>query len=90
MQTEVDAGYEGRNQLVLIEAKNIKTTNTIIRQLFYPFRQWSSYTNKKIITLFFERQNSDYLIWQFEFTNKNDYNSIKLVKSRKFEIVDKM
>ena len=87
VQTEVDAGYEGRKQLVLIEAKNSKTKNTIIRQLFYPFRQWSIYTKKKVKTLFFERQDNNYLIWQFEFTNKNDYNSIKLIKSHKFEII---
>ena len=62
VQTEIDAGYEGRKQLVLIEAKNSKTKNTIIRQLFYPFRQWSTYTKKKVITLFFERQDNNYLI----------------------------
>ena len=33
VQTEVDAGYEGKDKLVLIEAKNSKTSNTIIRQL---------------------------------------------------------
>jgi hypothetical protein len=48
VQVEVDGGYEGENQIVLVEAKNSKTRNTIIRQLFYPFRQWSSYSNKKI------------------------------------------
>jgi len=31
VQTEVDAGYEGKNQVVLIEAKNSKTNNIIIR-----------------------------------------------------------
>ena len=40
VQTEVDSGYEGRNRIVLIEAKNTTTTNTIIRQLYYPYRQW--------------------------------------------------
>jgi len=48
VQTEVDAGYEGKNQIVLIEAKNSKTNNVIIRQLYYPFRQWSCYTQKKV------------------------------------------
>ena len=37
---------------VLIEAKNAKMKNTIIRQLYYPFRQWQRHTNKKVITLF--------------------------------------
>ncbi len=87
IQTEVDAGYEGKNQVVLIEAKNSKTDNNIIRQLYYPFRQWSSYTNKKVIILFFEKRDNLYLLWHFKFTNKNDYNSIKLVNSAKFEII---
>ena len=47
VQTEVDAGYEGENNVVLVEAKNTSINNTIIRQLYYPFRQWQSHTNKK-------------------------------------------
>jgi hypothetical protein len=87
VQTEVDAGYEGKNQVVLIEAKNSKTTNTIIRQLFYPFRQWSHHTSKTVRTLFFEKRNNLYLLWQFDFNDKNDYNSINLTKSQKYEII---
>jgi hypothetical protein len=87
VQTEVDAGYEGRNQVVLIEAKNSSTKNTIIRQLFYPYRQWQQYTNKQIKTLFFEKRDDYYSLWQFEFDNPNDYNSIVLTKSQRYEIV---
>lgn len=89
VQTEVDAGYEGKEQIVLIEAKNSATNNTIIRQLFYPFRQWSHYTNKKVKTLFFEKRGKYYSLWQFEFSNNEDYNSIKLTKSQRFEIISK-
>ncbi len=89
VQTEVDAGYEGKSQIVLIEAKNSTTTNTIIRQLYFPFRQWQEHTQKKVISLFFEKneQNNAYSIWQFEFTNLRDYNSIQLVKSGRFQIL---
>ncbi len=87
VQTEVDAGYEGREQIVLIEAKNSATKNTVIRQLYYPYRQWSERTSKKVVPLFFEKRGDEYLIWQYEFTNKNDYNSIRLVKAKKFKIV---
>ena len=87
VQTEVDAGYEGKKQVVLIEAKNTKTTNVIIRQFFYPFRQWKEHTNKNIVTLFFEKQGDEYSIYHFEFTDENDYNSIKLVRSEKFKII---
>lgn len=88
VQTEVDAGYEGRNKVVLVEAKNSATHNTIIRQLYYPFRQWQEHTKKEVYTIFFEKSADDiYSIWQFEFVNPNDYNSIKLVKSSRFQII---
>ncbi|OQW90525.1 MAG: hypothetical protein BWK79_19650 [Beggiatoa sp. IS2] len=86
VQTEVDAGYEGMNQVVLIEAKNIGSKNIIIRQLYYPFRQWQSYTKKKVNLLFFEKQRSIYSIWHFHFRDIMDYNSIDLVKSERFGI----
>ena len=38
VQTEVDAGYEGAEQVVLVEAKSGNASNTITRQLYYPFR----------------------------------------------------
>jgi hypothetical protein len=89
VQTEVDAGYEGRNQIVLIEAKNSATRNTIIRQLYYPFRQWQIHTKKKVNILFFEKRKDIYSLWEFGFTDESDYNSIELLKSAKFEIQDK-
>ena len=89
VQTEVDAGYEGQDKIVLVEAKNSKTNNTIIRQLFYPYRQWKSYTEKDIFLIFFEKRGEMYYIWQYTFTNENDYNSIKLLKSERFLIKGK-
>lgn len=92
VQTEVDAGYEGRDSIVLIEAKNTSAADTIIRQLYFPFRQWQLNTTKKVYTLFFERRFIDnetiFYIWQYEFTDLNDYNSINLVKSARFRIIE--
>ncbi|MCZ0932646.1 MAG: hypothetical protein OXJ52_05800 [Oligoflexia bacterium] len=86
VQTEVDAGYEGEDKVVLIEAKNIKTDNVIIRQMYYPFMKWKQETNKQIINLFFQKEEDAYSIWQFELENKENYNSVKLKKARKFKI----
>ena len=76
VQTEVDAGYEGKNSIVLIEAKNSKASDTIIRQLYYPYRQWSINTNKPVKTLFFgkTRINGEniFCLWLFEFTDIED------------------
>ncbi len=88
VQTEVDSGYEGRGRVVIVEAKNSKTTNTIIRQLYYPYRQWGIRTGKNISTVFFERQKSgEYCFWEFVFDRENDYNSIRLSRSARYRIV---
>ena len=91
VQTEVDAGYEGKTSIVLIEAKNVSTTNVIIRQLYYPFRQWSENTSKTVYPVFFEKRVIDgeniFYIRQFEFTDVEDYNSIRLVKSGRYRIL---
>lgn len=91
VQTEVDAGYEGRNSVVLIEAKNSEATNTIIRQLYYPYRQWKIHTGKDVFPLFFERRIVDgevlFYIWQYAFVDENDYNSIQLIKSGRYRII---
>jgi hypothetical protein len=94
VQTEVDAGYEGRNQVVLVEAKRSKATNTIIRQLYYPFRQWTHHLKKRgvikpVYTIFFEKSGDEYFLWQFQFTQEENYNSIELVHSKKFKIEQK-
>ena len=86
VQTEVDAGYEGEDKIVLVEAKNSQTNNTIIRQLFYPFRQWSEHSSKKVYLLFFEKRGTEYMLWQYQFSNKNNYNSIELVRSCKYHL----
>lgn len=86
VQTEVDAGYEGENQVVLVEAKSGNATNTIIRQLYYPFRQWQHYTQKPVSTLFFQRRRGEYHLWHFGFDNPDDYNSIRLLNSARYRI----
>ena len=85
VQTEVDIGYEGRKRIVLVEAKNTTTRNTIIRQLYYPFRQWRINTGKEVVPIFFERQKSnEYHFWQFAFDDENDYNSVRLNRSARY------
>ncbi|MEN3039937.1 MAG: hypothetical protein ABDH66_00140 [Bacteroidia bacterium] len=83
VQTEVDAGYEGKDRVVLVEAKNRGLSNVIIRQLYYPFRQWSAYTRKKVEVVLFEKSfdQDRYKLWLFEFEEPQRYDSIKLKRS---------
>ena len=86
VQTEVDAGYEGKDKVLLIEAKNFATDNVIIRQLYYPFLLWRTHTAKTIYPVFFEKREKLYCIWQFGFDDVKNYNSIRLIKSARFAI----
>jgi len=87
VQTEIDAGYEGREQVVLVEAKNRNQHNLIIRQLFYPLRQWSVHTRKEIATVLFEKQGTAYHYWRFTFDDPQDYNSLRLINSARFTLL---
>ena len=91
VQTEVDVGYEGKDQIVLVEAKNSHTKNTIIRQMYYPFRQWSddgnNRDNKKVRNVFFEKREKEYMLWEYQFTDQYNYNSIELVQMKKYILV---
>ena len=87
VQTEVDAGYEGEEVVVLVEGKNTKVKDTIIRQLYYPYRKWAKETGKRVIPMFFEKNGDEYMFWMYEFTDQEDYNSIRLVKSEKYRIL---
>ena len=88
VQTEVDAGYEGRDVLILVEAKSSSQNNFIIRQLYYPFRQWYINTQKEVRSLFFSFDSGTQTqsFWEYEFADKNDYNSIRLIKSASYKI----
>ena len=91
VQTEVDSGYEGQNKVALVEAKNGDTSNTIIRQLYYPYRQWQAQTSKPVSVLFFERQKTidkagEFHFWEFAFKDPNDYDSIFLQRSARYQM----
>ena len=87
VQTEVDAGYEGEEVVVLVEGKNTKVKDTIIRQLYYPYRKWAIDTGKRVIPMFFEKNGDEYMFWMYEFTDPEDYNSIMLSRSCRYMLL---
>ena len=86
VQTEVDAGYEGRNSIILVEAKNNKQDNFNIRQLYYPYRKWVMAVDKPIKLFFFSPKGKTYSLWEYQFQDIMDFHSIKLVNSVNFRI----
>lgn len=83
---EIDGGYEGKENIVLIEAKNYLPDDFIIRQLYYPYRHWINKVNKKIIPVFFGYENGIYNFFVYEFDDLNNYNSLSLKEIKRFII----
>ena len=87
VQTEVDAGYEGEKEILLFEAKNdIKITNEIIRQLFFPKRKWEEDTTKKIRNFFsqYNKKEKSLSLYEYGFKEKLEYTSLELIKTAKY------
>jgi len=86
-QIEVDCAFETLDQIIIFEAK-IGTPDSInIRQLYYPFRTF--YGKGKIIRNFFTCFVPDekvYLFWEYIFDAFDEFNSIKLIKSKKYRV----
>ena len=38
----------------------------------------------QIYLVFFEKRDDEYMLWQYQFKDENDYNSIELIKNCKY------
>ncbi|MGK0390700.1 MAG: hypothetical protein ACI94Y_003460 [Maribacter sp.] len=87
-QIEIDGGYEGENGLYLIEAKNSISDDFLIRQVFYPYKLWNNKISKKVKNIFLTFTNGIFHFREYEFVDPNHYNSITLIKEKKYIIRD--
>ena len=85
-QVEIDGGYEGDNTLNLIEAKNYISDDFLVRQLYYPFKLWNGKIQKQVRPIFLTYSNGVFHLREYTFSNVNHYNSLILVKHRKYVI----
>ena len=85
-QCEIDSGFEGDKILAIIEAKNQTVDDFLVRQLYYPYRLWKSKTKKQVIPIFLFYSNDIFSFYIFRFGDDNCYNSIELVKQKKYQI----
>lgn len=85
-QIEIDAAYEGLNYLSLIEAKNDLSDDFLIRQLYYPFRVWSERVTKEVKPIFLTFSNGVFNLYHYKFEDPHNYNSLRLVKQKKYVI----
>lgn len=85
-QCEIDGGFESKNKLILIEAKNYRPKDFLIRQLYYPFRLWKSKLQKEIISVFMTYSNDVFNFYIYDFENDLEYNSLKLIEQKNYII----
>jgi hypothetical protein len=87
-QVEIDGGFEGDSSLNLIEAKNYIADDFIIRQLYYPYKLWTNKISKKVRPIFLTYTNGIFHLREYTFDNIDHYNSIRLIKQKKYIIQD--
>lgn len=85
-QIEIDAAYEGVNYLSIFEAKRDLSDDFLIRQLYYPFRTWSEKVTKTVKSIFLVFSNGIFNLYQYQFEDPRNYNSLVLVKQRNYAI----
>lgn len=85
-QVEIDGGFEGINNLALLEAKNSISDDFLVRQLYYPFRLWNSKIAKQVKSIFMTYSNDIFSFYEYEFQDPNDYNSLLLLKQKNYII----
>ncbi|MGP1447202.1 MAG: type II restriction enzyme [Candidatus Limimorpha sp.] len=88
-QIEIDGGFEGDNSLNLIEAKNYISDDFLIRQLYYPYRLWSNKITKRVRPIFLTYSNGIFNLREYEFTNPELYNSIRLLQHKKYAVQER-
>lgn len=83
-QIEIDAGIETRNQFAIIEAKNIRPTDFLVRQLYYPYRLWKNKLKKEVVPIFLSYSDDVFYVHQFKFLIPDHYNSLVMVKQKSY------
>lgn len=89
VQIEVDGGYEGERDVVLVEAKIARHDCLNIRQLYYPYRRFASLVKGKRIRpvfLQFDLLTATYTFHEFAFRDEEKFDSQSVVSSASFTI----
>ncbi len=84
VQIEIDAGYESENSIYLIEAKVGRRSDFHIRQLYYPYLEWSRRSNKRIVPIFLAFTNGKYYLTEFAFSDA--FGAISATRAKCYQL----
>jgi hypothetical protein len=89
-QIEIDGGFEGKKTLNLFEVKKRYATDINMRQLYYPLRAWNGRIKKPISTIYMTYVGNIFNLFQYQFTDINDYSSSTLIKQKKYLLANEL
>ena len=87
-QVEIDGGFESRESFAVLEGKNVVHSNFLVRQLYYPYRLWEAKLKKQVRPVFLVYSNNIFRLLEYEFTDRECYHSIRLVKEGLYSLED--
>lgn len=87
-QIEIDAGYEGATSLALVETKKYEPKSFLVRQLYYPYRKWTSLISKPVRNVFLTYSVGIFTLREYEFAKKDNYSSLRLIKDKRYRLED--
>ena len=87
-QCEIDGGFENPSSVVILEAKNVVHSDFHVRQLYYPYRLWKERVRKPVRLVFSIYSNMIYRLFEYRFTDPEDYSSIELVRMKNYSLQD--
>ena len=88
---ELDAGFEGPRDVLLFEGKADTRHDFLVRQLYYPYRTFREWSLTKTVRSFFfvaEPDASTYSVWVYEWSDSNDYESIRCRSKARYRFVE--
>lgn len=88
-QIEIDATFENAKSIVVIEAKAVPETDFLVRQLFYPYYVIRHRgVTKPVRPAFLSLLGGNYYFNEYEFTDPDNYSTIKMINQRVFRFYD--
>jgi hypothetical protein len=71
---------------MIFEAKVGVPTSFNIRQVYYPFRAFGGKKSIRNFLFYFDKQSKIYQFWEYEFSPRDRFESIKLVQNKQYII----
>ncbi len=90
VQIEIDAGYEGERDLVLLEAKIGQPRHLNVRQLYYPWRHYRALTHKTVrpVVLSYDMATTRYHFWELTFATTEDPTTWQILRQAAYRLHD--